>query len=89
MTTEVGIFEAKTRLSELVDQVSTNQPLIMASADFSYMLETVPGCFVNIGNGDVEGSCEVHNPAYDFNDAALPLGASFFARVVERKLAPA
>ena len=70
-------------------QVVTDAPLIMASEDFSYMLEKVPGCFINIGNGDVEGSCEVHNPAYDFNDAALPLGASFFASVVERKLAPA
>ncbi|MEI8303196.1 MAG: M20 aminoacylase family protein [Burkholderiales bacterium] len=70
-------------------QVVTDAPLIMASEDFSYMLEKVPGCFINIGNGDVEGSCEVHNPGYDFNDAALPLGASFFANVVERKLAPA
>ena len=71
------------------DHVATDMPLIMASEDFSYMLEQVPGCFVNIGNGDVEGSCEVHNPGYDFNDAALPLGASFFAQVIERKLAPA
>ena len=70
------------------DQVDRAPPLIMASEDFSFMLNEVPGCYVNIGNGDVEGSCEVHNPAYDFNDAALPLGASFFARVVERKLAP-
>jgi hippurate hydrolase len=29
----------------------------------------------------------VHNPGYDFNDAALPLGASFFARLVEARLA--
>ena len=69
------------------DQVDRDPPLIMASEDFSFMLNEVPGCYVNIGNGDVEGSCEVHNPAYDFNDAALPLGASFFARAVERKLA--
>ena len=69
------------------DQVDREPPLIMASEDFSFMLNEVPGCYVNIGNGDVEGSCEVHNPAYDFNDAALPLGASFFARAVERKLA--
>jgi len=34
------------------------------------------------------GGCEVHNPGYDFNDAALPLGASLFARLAERKLAP-
>jgi len=30
---------------------------------------------------------EVHNPAYDFNDAALPLGAAFFARLIETRLA--
>ena len=75
--------------SELVgaDNVVRDAPLIMASEDFSYMLNEVPGCFINLGNGDVEGACEVHNPAYDFNDAALPLGASFFARLVETRLA--
>ena len=67
--------------------VERNPPLIMASEDFSFMLERVPGCYVNIGNGAGEGACEVHNPAYDFNDAALPLGASFFARLVETRLA--
>jgi hippurate hydrolase len=67
--------------------VVRDPPLIMASEDFSFMLEKVPGCYLNIGNGDGEGACEVHNPSYDFNDAALPLGAAFFARAVERKLA--
>ena len=71
------------------DRVDRNPPLIMASEDFSFMLEKVPGCYFNIGNGDVEGACEVHNPGYDFNDEALPLGASVFARLVERRLAPA
>ena len=66
--------------------VDRNPPLIMASEDFSYMLEKVPGCYINIGNGEGEGGCEVHNPAYDFNDAALPLGARFFARLVEARL---
>jgi hippurate hydrolase len=54
--------------------------------DFSFMLEKVPGCCVNLGNNKGEGGCEIHNPAYDFNDAALPLGAAFFARLVERRL---
>ena len=70
-----------------VENVERNLPPIMASEDFSFMLDRVPGCYVNLGNGDVEGSCEVHNPGYDFNDEALPLGASFFARVVETRLA--
>ncbi len=68
--------------------VMRQPPLIMASEDFSFMLERVPGCYINIGNGSAngEGGCEVHNPAYDFNDAALPLGAAFFARLVEARL---
>lgn len=68
------------------DAVQRNPPLIMASEDFSFMLEKVPGCYVNIGNGGGGEICEVHNPSYDFNDAALPLGASFFARLVEDRL---
>jgi len=71
------------------DKVDRDPPLIMASEDFSFMLEQVPGCYINIGNGDGEGACEVHNPAYDFNDAAIPLGSAFFVRAVERKLAGA
>ena len=69
------------------DKVRRNPPLIMASEDFSFMLERVPGCYINIGNGDGEGACEVHNPGYDFNDEALAFGASFFVRAVETRLA--
>jgi hippurate hydrolase len=60
--------------------------LTMASEDFAYMLERRPGAYIQIGNGDGEGGCEVHNPGYDFNDAALTIGASLFARLVEKKL---
>jgi hippurate hydrolase len=66
--------------------VNRHPNLIVASEDFSYMLEKVPGCYFNIGNGAGEGACEVHNPAYDFNDGALTLGASVFARLVETRL---
>jgi amidohydrolase len=69
------------------DNVNRNPALIVASEDFSFMLEKVPGAYFNIGNGAGEGACEVHNPAYDFNDAALALGATVFARIVEKKLA--
>lgn len=74
------------------DNVNRDGALVMASEDFSYMLEQRPGAYIAIGNGDGAngggGACEVHNPGYDFNDAALPFGASLFARLVERKLAP-
>jgi hippurate hydrolase len=76
--------------AELVgnDNVNRNGNLVMASEDFSYMLDRRPGAYIQIGNGDVAGGCEVHNPGYDFNDAALPLGASLLARLAERKLSP-
>jgi amidohydrolase len=69
------------------ENVERNGQLVMASEDFSHMLNRRPGAYIRIGNGDAPGTCQVHNPGYDFNDAALPIGASLFARVVERKLA--
>jgi hippurate hydrolase len=76
--------------AELVgpDNVNRDGNLVMASEDFSYMLNERPGAYIQIGNGEGEGGCEVHNPGYDFNDAALPWGASLFARLAELKLAP-
>lgn len=53
----------------------------MGAEDFSYMLEARPGCYLFIGQGEGPG---VHNPTYDFNDEISPVGASFFARLVER-----
>jgi amidohydrolase len=67
--------------------INRQGPLTMASEDFSRMLEMVPGAYIQIGNGDGEGACEVHNPGYDFDDGALPYGAALFARLVERRLA--
>jgi len=58
----------------------------MAGEDFAFMLQARPGCFVFIGNGPGQGGCMLHNPRYDFNDAILPLGASYWARLVERYL---
>jgi hippurate hydrolase len=61
---------------------------LMGSEDFSWMLEQVPGCYVLLGNGTgQQGGCMIHNPGYDFNDAALSYGASFWGRLAERYLA--
>lgn len=75
--------------TELVgtEQVRRDYTPSTGSEDFSFMLDAVPGCYLLIGNGDGEASRPVHHPGYDFNDDALTLGASFFARVVERQLA--
>jgi amidohydrolase len=65
-------------------KVERNKPPANASEDFSFMLEKVPGAYINLGNG--EDSAPVHNPAYNFNDAAIPYGVALFASIVERKL---
>lgn len=52
----------------------------MGAEDFSYMLEARPGAYLFLGQG-TDYFC--HHPAYDFNDAIAPIGASFFARLVE------
>jgi amidohydrolase len=59
---------------------------IMGSEDFAFMLQAKPGCYVFIGNGPGDGGCLLHNPHYDFNDAILPLGASYWVRLTERLL---
>ena len=67
--------------------VERERDLIMASEDFSFMLEKCPGAYINIGNGDAGvGSTPVHNPGYNFNDEILPLGAAALAGIVEKKL---
>jgi hippurate hydrolase len=68
------------------ENVDRERSLIMASEDFSFMLEQRPGAYINIGNGDTVGSCPVHNPNYNFNDEILPLGAAALAGIVEKKL---
>ncbi len=52
----------------------------MGAEDFSYMLKARPGAYVYLGAGDIAG---LHHPEYDFNDEISPVGASFFARLVE------
>ncbi|MGR3269438.1 amidohydrolase [Thalassococcus profundi] len=54
----------------------------MGAEDFSYMLEARPGAFLFLGQGI---GASVHHPEFDFNDAAAPFGASFFARLIETR----
>ena len=70
------------------DYMNREGPFVMASEDFSYMLEKVPGAMVMLGNGGGAEAVSLHNPRYDFNDMAIPFGVSFFVRTVERFLEP-
>lgn len=65
------------------DRVVTDAPAIMGGEDFAYMLEERPGAYILVGNGD---TAMVHHPKYDFDDRALPIGASYWARLIEKRL---
>lgn len=65
------------------DKVLTSVGKEMGAEDFSYMLQKRPGAYLFMGIGEGAG---LHNPNYDFNDAAAPVGASFFARLIEKAL---
>jgi amidohydrolase len=76
------------------DRVLVQEPAL-ASEDFAFMLQVQAGCYCFIGNGDGahrasghgEGPCLLHNPSYDFNDALIPLGATYWVRLAEAWLA--
>jgi len=78
----------KTRFAvEVAEEISGKDRVLgdvgreMGAEDFAYMLEKRPGAYLFIGQGDTAG---LHQPDYDFNDDIAPVGASFFARLVER-----
>ncbi|MFC4419070.1 M20 aminoacylase family protein [Cupriavidus pampae] len=85
--------------SELVgaNNVDGHYEPTMGAEDFSFMLQEKPGCYLFIGNGEGKhresghgmGPCMLHNPSYDFNDDLLPVGSTFFVKLVEKWLAPA
>ena len=67
-------------------RVHTDMNPSMGAEDFAFMLREKPGCYVWLGNGLAEGGCMLHNPRYDFNDAVLTLGASYWVRLAEALL---
>jgi hippurate hydrolase len=84
-------------LNELVgaENVDTAIRPTMGAEDFSHMLKVKPGCYIHIGNGQGDhrtpghglGPCMLHNASYDFNDALIPLGASYWVALAHRWLA--
>jgi hippurate hydrolase len=62
-------------------------PVVLSgSGDFAFMLERIPGSYLFIGNGNTPGTCMVHNPAYDFNDGNIVVGATFWNKLVSQYL---
>jgi amidohydrolase len=66
-----------------LDRVDANCLPEMGAEDFSYMLQERPGAFVLLGTGP---GVFCHNPAFNYNDDASPIGASWFVRLVETAL---
>jgi amidohydrolase len=62
------------------ENVDSNTAPLMGAEDFSFMLQEKPGAYVFVGNGDSAG---LHHPAYDFNDEAIPVGVSYWAKLIE------
>ena len=65
------------------DQVDADYAPTMGGEDFSYMLLERPGAFIFVGNGDTAG---LHHPEYDFNDEAIPYGASYWVKLAETQM---
>jgi amidohydrolase len=65
------------------DRVEDDVAPVMGAEDFSFMLNARPGAFIFVGNGDSEG---LHHPSYNFNDEVIPLGTSYWVRLVETAL---
>ncbi|HEY5379610.1 MAG TPA: M20 aminoacylase family protein [Pseudolabrys sp.] len=65
------------------DKVNTSLAPVMGAEDFSFMLNARPGAFIFVGNGDSAG---LHHPAYNFNDEVIPLGTSYWVKLVETAL---
>ena len=81
---------AATVLEQMVGKQNVHRDLMptMGAEDFAFMLEKKPGCYIWAGNGPGEGGCMLHNPHYDFNDALIPVGSSYWVRLVEHILRP-
>jgi metal-dependent amidase/aminoacylase/carboxypeptidase family protein len=63
--------------------VDVNAPSIMGGEDFAYMLNARPGAYILMGNGDTAG---LHHPEYNFDDNAIPMGASWWAEIAESRM---
>jgi hippurate hydrolase len=65
------------------DAVDPDHLQLMGSEDFAFMLEQRPGNIALLGNGNTAG---LHDPNYDFNDAVIPYGLTYWMSLVETAL---
>lgn len=63
--------------------VDTDAPTIMGGEDFAYMLNARPGAYILMGNGN---TANLHHPEYNFDDNAIPMGASWWVEMAESRM---
>jgi len=68
------------------EKVHRDLPPSLGCEDFAFMLAARPGCYLWIGNGPASEGRTLHSARYDFNDEILPIGASYWCRLVEMAL---
>jgi hippurate hydrolase len=74
---------------ELLGEATLAQAPAFTSEDFAFMLQSVPGAYIWLGQGSSLRRAALHTPGYDFNDEVLPIGAALLASIAERRLSPA
>ena len=80
---DTASIEHAAEAGRAVSNAATDFPPVMGADDFAEMLRLRPGAYVVVGNGESAG---LHHPEYDFNDAVIPYGISWFAEMAERRL---
>ena len=78
-----GQAHVREREARHLDEAVEEGEPVMGAEDFAFMLESKPGAFIFIGNGDTAG---LHHPAYNFDDSAIPFGSSWYAEMAETRM---
>ena len=88
VNTEAEVAQAAAAAADVAGEERVDRAVapVMGAEDFAYMLERKPGAYIFMGGGGDDEAPMLHSPDYDFNDEALPYGASYWARLVERLL---
>lgn len=85
INSQSAVRSAEAAGSSVFNKIDTNPPQTMIVEDFAFMLQDRPGCYGWIGNGPDDNGRILHSAWFDFNDEALPFGASYFASLVEAR----
>ena len=68
----------------IIDGIETAH--MIGKEDLAFILQEKPHCYNLIGNSSFENSCLLHNPHYNFNDKILPIGAAYWAKLLDNVL---